>query len=254
MRGYIRREKIIMGVHRIIMDSGAKTLEETLKRLQEYRYDRSGISSEYPGYADLRGHPLGAGPENNEQDVEDDKIFVIMSLIGLGHSEIPFDNAPAKNEIREIVRQWSKNLSIDQIVEIVESQARLPPDARLETIDRSLVDAINKFDGMGAGTRAMRGMMHSLYKLQAKIILFKCREMQSRGIDPRHVDQLVRALEHKFNALDAIMDAKHRNERRAGQETGQPRAGQQATGKTGGGAVYKAKKYKYKYLRAKNAI
>ena len=137
-------------------------------------------------------------------------------------------------------------MSIDQIVEIVESQARLPHNARLETIDRSLVDAINKFDGMGAGTRAMQDMMHSLYKLQAKIILFKCREMQSRGIDPRHVDQLVRALEHKFNALDAIMDAKYQNERRAGQRD--------ASNHDGGGAIYKAKKYKYKYMCAKNAI
>lgn len=165
-----------------------------------------------------------------------------MVRIGLPRNgREPFPGAPTvKDQLRPLIHKWLRGFGEREVKNI----AGWAESSGLAEIDGNLVSAINALQKEGSVD--MRGMMRSLYKLQLKIILLRCDKIGDRpgphGIPHQLVQDLADALINKVEALDNIMDAKFVRETHVPVSMG------------GGGAAYKAKKYKYKYLRAKNAI
>ena len=166
-------------------------------------------------------------------------ISAILERIGLSADREPFDGLDVRANIIPVIRKWLRGMNDGELQRI----AGWDLSEGLPDIDTNLVRAINNLRD-NAPSIDLRDMMRSLYKLQVKIILLRCDQL-ARGIPPGInvglVEDLAQALTRKVKALDEIMDAKFV---------------QQIPGSVhvGGGAAYKAKKYKYKYLRAKNAI
>ncbi len=179
---------------------------------------------------------------------DDQAVNSVLAVMGLVPGQEPIDGANVIVPVTQVVQEWIRSLNAGQI----DALLRVQSVDSLRVLDGQLVDAIRRLKESIPNVQGLETMMKSLYELQVKIILFRCNELRNipparsadpAPFDPSAVNQLIGALNNKFTALGRILQTKRDEQYPV-----------EAAAVSGGGAMYKAKKYKYKYLRAKNGI
>lgn len=195
---------------------------------------------ERPKLAELREYIFGLLHLTYNQDAPEGKQLMIEALKS-SKEIIYFD------EVIEIIRKFGSRLTTDQIDEIIGNQAR---HDNLKQMDSALIKAINnvidEYPDTGAETACL-DIIRSLYQLQIRIIILKCKQITPTDAGRDLFTSLIVAFNNKLKALNTVLD--ERASLMLPDETAP--APVTLPEPIAGGSLNNSESYKYKYLKYK---